>query len=313
MLTTRPAAVAGMFYPADPAELRVAVDRLLAAAAPASRDAAPVKALIVPHAGYVYSGPVAASAYAQLAATAAGIRRVVLLGPAHRVPLSGLALPGVDGFATPLGTVAVDAAGAALARRLPQVADNAPAHAAEHSLEVQLPFLQRVLGEFDLVPLVVGAATRRERRGSPRPALGRPGDADRRQLRSVALPPVPRSAVAGPRGRGHDPRPRAAPRPRGGLRRHAGQRAAARGPPARAHCPRSSTCAIPATPRATGGRSSATPRSASRPQVPMAPTDLGRRAAADGATRPRCSRSAMPRPPRRRTPSSTGPARRSSR
>jgi MEMO1 family protein len=159
MLTTRPAAVAGTFYPADPFALRDAVDRLLAAAAPAPRDAGPVKALIVPHAGYVFSGPVAASAYAQLAATAGGIRRVVLLGPAHRVPLSGLALPGADGFATPLGTVAVDAAGAALARRLPQVADNAPAHAGEHSLEVQLPFLQRVLGEFALVPLVVGAAT----------------------------------------------------------------------------------------------------------------------------------------------------------
>jgi len=159
MLTTRPAAVAGTFYPADPATLRGAVDRLLAAAAPARGAAPAVKALIVPHAGYVYSGPIAAAAYARLAAAAAGIRRVVLLGPAHRVPFRGLALPGVDRFATPLGAVAIDAAGAAIARRLPQVADNAAAHADEHSLEVQLPFLQRVLGEFALVPLVVGAAT----------------------------------------------------------------------------------------------------------------------------------------------------------
>jgi len=159
MLSTRPAAVAGTFYPADPSALRGAVDRLLAAAAPAPRDAPAVKALIVPHAGYVYSGPTAACAYARLVATAPAIRRVVLLGPAHRVPLRGLALPGVDQFATPLGKVAVDASGAALARRLPQVADSALAHAGEHSLEVQLPFLQRVLGDFGLVPLVVGAAT----------------------------------------------------------------------------------------------------------------------------------------------------------
>ena len=159
MLTTRPAAVAGTFYPADTAALRGAVDRLLAAVAPAPRGAPSVKALIVPHAGYVYSGPIAASAYARLAPATAGIRRVVLLGPAHRVPFRGLALPGVDQFATPLGNIAVDAGGAALARRLPQVADNALAHAGEHSLEVQLPFLQRVLGDFSLVPLVVGAAT----------------------------------------------------------------------------------------------------------------------------------------------------------
>jgi AmmeMemoRadiSam system protein B len=159
MLNTRPAAVAGTFYPADASALRGAVDRLLAEAGPAPREAAAFKALIVPHAGYVYSGPIAAAAYARVAAAAAGIRRVVLLGPAHRVPFRGLALPGVDEFATPLGRVAVDAAGAAAARRLPQVADNVLAHAAEHSLEVQLPFLQRVLGDFGLVPLVVGGAT----------------------------------------------------------------------------------------------------------------------------------------------------------
>ena len=158
-MNIRPAAVAGTFYPADATALRGAVDRLLAAATPAAGAAATVKALIVPHAGYVYSGPIAASAYAQLRPATAGIRRVVLLGPAHRVPFRGLALPGDEQFATPLGNVPVDAAAIAAARRLPQVADNALAHAGEHSLEVQLPFLQRVLGDFSVVPVVVGDAT----------------------------------------------------------------------------------------------------------------------------------------------------------
>ena len=154
----RPAAVAGMFYPADATALRGAVDRLLAAAAPAPDDAPALKALIAPHAGYVYSGPVAASAYARLRPATAGIRRVVLLGPAHRVPFRGLALPGAQQFATPLGNVPVDAAAIAAARRLPEAGDSALAHADEHSLEVQLPFLQRVLGAFSVVPVVVGDA-----------------------------------------------------------------------------------------------------------------------------------------------------------
>jgi AmmeMemoRadiSam system protein B len=152
-------AVAGAFYPADPAQLRGAVDRLLAAATPAPREHPSPKALIVPHAGYVYSGPIAASAYARLAPLARDIRRVVLLGPAHRVPFRGLALPGVERFATPLGEVAIDADAVAALRRFPQVLESKAAHAGEHSLEVQLPFLQRALGEFRLLPLVVGAAS----------------------------------------------------------------------------------------------------------------------------------------------------------
>jgi AmmeMemoRadiSam system protein B/AmmeMemoRadiSam system protein A len=158
---TRPAAVAGTFYPASASELRRHVDELLADAARCERAPAP-KALIAPHAGYVYSGPIAASAYAQLGSQRGRIRRVVLLGPAHRVPVRGLALPGVQRFATPLGDVAVDADAVAALRDLPQIVESPLAHAAEHSLEVHLPFLQRLLGDFSLVPLVVGDATAEE-------------------------------------------------------------------------------------------------------------------------------------------------------
>ena len=152
-------AVAGSFYPSDPEELRAEIGRAFDAArrtAPASR---PPKALVVPHAGYRYSGPVAASAYRTLESPARGaIRRVVVLGPSHFVPLEGLAVSEADAFETPLGLVPVDdeARGAALGG--PRcVADDEP-HATEHSLEVQLPFLQTVLDEFTLVPLTVGRA-----------------------------------------------------------------------------------------------------------------------------------------------------------
>ena len=159
-MSLRPAAVAGTFYPADPGVLSGSVDRLLRATAPRSGEStARLKALIVPHAGYIYSGPVAAHAYAALRPIAADIRRVVMLGPAHRVPIRGLALPDASYFATPLGNVEIDAQACTAARGLPQVTDDALAHAGEHSLEVQLPFLQRVLGDFKLLPLVVGFAS----------------------------------------------------------------------------------------------------------------------------------------------------------
>lgn len=157
----RPAAVAGMFYPAHPDALRGEVHALLAQANPPRLPRLP-KALLAPHAGYVYSGPIAASAYATLAAARERVRRVVLLGPAHRVAVRGLALPGADRFATPLGEVEVDAAAIAALRELPQVVESPAAHALEHSLEVQLPFLQAVLGEFRLVPLAVGDAAAAE-------------------------------------------------------------------------------------------------------------------------------------------------------
>ncbi|MGL6113014.1 MAG: AmmeMemoRadiSam system protein B, partial [Rubrivivax sp.] len=158
---TRAAAVAGTFYPAGARALAQEVDRLLDDAACSAAPRAP-KMLVVPHAGYVYSGPIAARAYALLAPWRGHIRRVVLLGPTHRVAIYGLALPDASAFETPLGRVEVDTTARAQLRGLPQVSVNSTAHAQEHSLEVQLPFLQRALGAFTLVPLAVGEATARQ-------------------------------------------------------------------------------------------------------------------------------------------------------
>ncbi len=158
MTSIRRPAVAGVFYPDSPAVLKQTVADLLAHPEGA-RLARPPKALIVPHAGYVYSGPVAASAYAQLSALRGRVRRVVLLGPAHHVFVRGLALPKADFFSTPLGDVQLDREGMRQLDGLPQVTRSASAHEMEHSLEVQLPFLQQVLGDFQLVPLAVGEAT----------------------------------------------------------------------------------------------------------------------------------------------------------
>ncbi len=153
----RPAAVAGMFYPGQPATLAEDVAALLAQAEPWP-GLAP-KALIVPHAGYVYSGPIAASAYASLAPLRATIRKVVLLGPTHRVAVRGLAAPESTAFDTPLGSIPIDATLERQVLELPQVQRSEAAHALEHSLEVQLPFLQSMLDEFSLLPLAVGMAS----------------------------------------------------------------------------------------------------------------------------------------------------------
>lgn len=158
MASIRPAAVAGMFYPGNPADLAHDLDRMLAEAQPRASGLVP-KALIVPHAGYIYSGPVAASGYALLKPLAETINRVVLLGPTHRVAVRGLALPGADAFATPLGAVPVDHDAVRRIAALPQVTISPQAHALEHSLEVHLPFLQTVLHYFTLLPLAVGAAS----------------------------------------------------------------------------------------------------------------------------------------------------------
>jgi AmmeMemoRadiSam system protein B len=158
--SVRSPAVAGLFYPAFPEELAAEVRSLLADAPP-SRGPVP-KALVAPHAGYVYSGLTAAAVYARLAPARSRIRRVVLIGPVHRVPVRGLALPGVSAFATPLGNVQLDAEAVASISALPQVCVNAAAHAQEHSLEVHLPFLQTMLADFRLVPLAVGDATAEE-------------------------------------------------------------------------------------------------------------------------------------------------------
>lgn len=153
---TRAAAVAGLFYPGDAVVLARDVQTLLAAAAQPKSPAGTPKALIVPHAGYIYSGPVAAAAYAQLRPLCGIIQRVVLLGPVHRVAVRGLALPGTQAFETPLGRIPIDREAVNRILPLRQVTTSADAHALEHSLEVQLPFLQQVLPAFSLVPLVVG-------------------------------------------------------------------------------------------------------------------------------------------------------------
>jgi AmmeMemoRadiSam system protein B len=155
----RPPAVAGMFYPRDPGELRAEVLRFLAAAA-APAAAAP-KALIAPHAGYAYSGQTAAASFAMLREPRA-IERVVVIGPAHYVAFRGIAAPRATAFATPLGGVPVDREAVARLDDLPFVARDDRPHAPEHALEVELPFLQVLLPSFRIVPLVVGDAQPQE-------------------------------------------------------------------------------------------------------------------------------------------------------
>jgi len=174
----RPPAVAGQFYPADPVELRQMVENFLSE--PVARVSRPCvstqsealethgrdarattpKAIIAPHAGYIYSGPIAASAYAQLMSERNTVKRVVLLGPSHYVLFDGLAASSATAFATPLGAVPVDTAAIAeICSRLPQVTVRDDAHADEHALEVQLPFLQVALADFKIIPLLVGEAS----------------------------------------------------------------------------------------------------------------------------------------------------------
>jgi len=155
MIQVRPAVVAGMFYPGNAAELSHTIDKFLQDAT--SNDVAP-KALVAPHAGYIYSGPVAASAYARLKNAEQPIRRVVLLGPSHRVPFYGLAVPSSEYFETPLGKIALDREAIELLLEKGLVQEMDLAHAQEHSLEVHLPFLQKTLDDFTLVPIVVGEA-----------------------------------------------------------------------------------------------------------------------------------------------------------
>lgn len=157
-MSTRPAAIAGTFYPAAPHELRSQI-RAFLQQAQAEHGAQPApKAMIAPHAGTIYSGPVAASAYVRLRNARQAIERVVLLGPSHRVALRGVAAPSTERFATPLGEVTLDRAVIEQLLKLPGVLIDDEAHRREHSLEIHLPFLQEVLDTFTLVPLVVGVA-----------------------------------------------------------------------------------------------------------------------------------------------------------
>jgi MEMO1 family protein len=158
MTAIRHPAVAGTFYPAEPDALERQLARFLSEAANAAPAAAPPKAIIGPHAGYVYSGPVAARAYARLAAARGRISRVVLIGPSHYVAFRGLAVDTADAWAMPGGTVPLDKDAIALLRKLPMVGELDAAYQREHALEVHVPFLQQVLGEFRLVPIVAGEA-----------------------------------------------------------------------------------------------------------------------------------------------------------
>ena len=163
MRNIRPAAVAGLFYENDSSRLVRDIDSLIDNVNRTPlQDHDQLKALIVPHAGYIYSGITAAAAYALLKPLRHVVSRVVLLGPVHRVPVRGLALPGADLFRTPLGDIEVDTEASAVIADLPQVVVSKQAHAPEHSLEVQLPFLQRVLDDFRILPLAVGNATAEE-------------------------------------------------------------------------------------------------------------------------------------------------------
>lgn len=153
MLNVRKPAVAGYFYPNDSKELSNMIHKFLAKA---NSDLPIPKAIIAPHAGYVYSGPIAASAYAVLSKVKQRIKQIILLGPAHRYPLKGIAIPQVDFFATPLGQIPIDKTALSIIAKLPQVKSIEAAFNQEHSLEVQLPFLQTILSQFSLVPLLVG-------------------------------------------------------------------------------------------------------------------------------------------------------------
>ncbi len=158
-LSVRAPAVAGLFYPGSPGQLGSTIDSLLAESRPAPRIP---KALIVPHAGYVYSGPVAASAYGLFGASASTLRRAVILGPSHHHWFRGVALPASKAFETPLGVVEVDAGAADRLRQLPFVQVSDEPHAEEHSLEVQIPFLQRINPDIRIVPVLIGDATAAE-------------------------------------------------------------------------------------------------------------------------------------------------------
>lgn len=161
-LSVRPMAVAGFFYPDRDLALHQMVSGFLASAqsvVPANKHTTPPKAIIVPHAGYIYSGQAAAEAFHAIQPWASRYSRVVLLGPSHRVAFNGVAVPSCDAFETPLGNVPLDTQAIAALAKMPGVISSDRAHAQEHSLEVQLPFLQKTLNAFQLLPIVVGNAS----------------------------------------------------------------------------------------------------------------------------------------------------------
>jgi len=159
----RPPAVAGTFYPSNSHELSNLIQHYFSQTKNEHKSVhGQPKALICPHAGYIYSGPVAATAYGLLKPYKDRIKKVVLLGPGHRLPIEGLALSHYEAFNTPLGSIPIDLKMVEKIKKFPQVAYSDAAHSQEHSLEVHLPFLQTVLAEFSLLPLVVGDASPEE-------------------------------------------------------------------------------------------------------------------------------------------------------
>jgi AmmeMemoRadiSam system protein B len=156
----RPAAVAGRFYPSGAAELERMVEGFLEEAPTCSAEN--LKAVVAPHAGYVFSGPIAGSSFRIWSKQRGNSHRVVLLGPSHFVDFPGIALPGATAFRTPLGSVSIDGEGVEKLRALPQVHEFPAAHEREHCLEVELPFLQRVIPDLTIIPLVIGEASDEE-------------------------------------------------------------------------------------------------------------------------------------------------------
>src|SRR5258705_6211406 len=156
----RPATLAGKFYPAQPAQLEHMVQGFLQNAQPDSSG--DPKAVIAPHAGYIFSGPIAGSAFRTWVDQRPTIRRIVLLGPSHFVDFPGIALPDTAAFATPFGAVWIDSDAVEQIRSFPSVHEFPPAHEREHCLEVELPFLQQTLSDFTIVPLVIGEASDEE-------------------------------------------------------------------------------------------------------------------------------------------------------
>ncbi|WP_262964363.1 AmmeMemoRadiSam system protein B [Methylobacter psychrophilus] len=152
----RQPAVAGTFYPSNPIQLHQMLDSYLNEAETSAKTP---KAIIAPHAGYIYSGPVAATAYARLKKAHDLITRVVIIGPSHRVAFKGLAVSKAQAFITPLGSITVDQKAIEMIAKLPFVDYLEEAHTHEHSLEVHLPFLQEMLDDFTIVPIVAGDAS----------------------------------------------------------------------------------------------------------------------------------------------------------
>jgi AmmeMemoRadiSam system protein B len=157
MNITRSAAVSGLFYPDEPQILRDTIDTLLSQSA-IKEQSTQVKAIIAPHAGYQYSGLTAARVYKQLQTLRDRIQRVVLLGPSHRVAFEGMALTEADFFETPLGQIKVNKDDYPQLLAMENMFVFEQAHVAEHCIEVQLPFLQRILNNFTIIPIVVGIA-----------------------------------------------------------------------------------------------------------------------------------------------------------